>query len=71
MTTEYYRVEEASIGGIFWTLRHDQLTLDEARDRVKMRRQVANGYRQYRQYRIVKVTETKEVVNESEARHEN
>jgi hypothetical protein len=64
MTTEYYRVEEASIGGIFWTLRHDRLTLEEARDRVKMRRRRADGNWQYR---IVKVTETREVVNESEA----
>ena len=66
MATEYYRVEEASIGGIFWTLRHDRLTLEEARDRVKMRRRVADGYLQYR---IVKVTETREIVDESEARN--
>jgi len=67
MTTEYYRVEESSIGGIFWTLRHDRLTLEEARDRVEMRRRRADGIWQYR---IVKVTETREVVDESEARHE-
>jgi hypothetical protein len=64
MTTEYYRVEENINGGKFWALRRDQLTLEEARDRVKMRRQVADGNWQYR---IVKVTETREVVNESEA----
>jgi hypothetical protein len=64
MTTEYYRVEAAANGGIFWTLRHDQLTLEEARDRVKMRRRrVADGDWQYR---IVRVVETREIVDESE-----
>ena len=67
MTTQYYRFEEATNGGIFWTLRHDRLTLAEALNRVKMRRRVADGNWQYR---IVKVTETREVVKESEARHE-
>jgi hypothetical protein len=64
MTTEYYQVEEAANGGNFWTLRHDRLTLEEAKQRVKMRRRRADGIWQYR---IVKVTETREVVNESEA----
>jgi hypothetical protein len=64
MTTEYYQVEESANGGNFWALRHDRLTLEEARDRVKMRRRRADGDFQYR---IVKVTETREVVDESEA----
>jgi hypothetical protein len=65
MTTEYYRVEVIVNGGNFWALRHDRLTLEEARDRVKMRRRrAADGNWQYR---IVKVTETREVVDESEA----
>jgi hypothetical protein len=68
MTTEYYQVEESANGGVFWALYDQQVTLEEAKQMVKMlRRQVAGGNWQYR---IVKVTETREVVDESEAINE-
>jgi hypothetical protein len=63
MTTEYYQVEESANGGNFWGPRHIRETLEEAMAIVKMRRRRADGDFQYR---IVKVTETREVVSESE-----
>jgi hypothetical protein len=61
MTTEYYQVEEAANGGNFWALYNDQLTLAKAIAVVKMRRRRADGNWQYR---IVRVTETREIVDE-------
>lgn len=72
-TTEYYQVEESTNGGPYWADRDYRLTLDEAKLRIrrqrnkeeKRARKTVDGQVIW-QYRIVKVTETREVVTESE-----
>ena len=74
MTTEYYQVEESTNGEEYCKMYDDRLTLAEAMARAgrQRRKEVkrARGGDIVWQYRIVKVTETREVVNESEAMHE-